>query len=124
MIIASAIAMAFVLAQQQPPPPERPEVTLLKADLGKCSADFAVKDADGKPVYGAKITVNIRYGFRGVRRADLEIGTNPDGLARVEGLPEKTRKPLAWEIRKGERKTSVEQKVAEQCTAKYAVTLK
>ncbi len=125
MLIASALTLAILLAQQPPPADSsRPEVTLLKADIGTCSADFTVKDTDGKPVYGAKITVNIRYGFGGLRRADLEIGTNPDGRARVEGLPEKTRKPLAWEIRKNDRKATVEQKVADTCAGTYVVTLK
>jgi len=39
----------------------------------------------------------------GVKRADLEIGTNSEGKARVEGLPRKAR-PLTYDIEKDGKK--------------------
>lgn len=108
-----------MLAQE----PSKPELPILKAGLGPCAADFTVKDADGKPVYLAMIHVRVRYGFMSIKRADLEVGTNSDGLARIEGLPDKA-KPLAYEIQKDTKKSTVEQNVASTCQGKFDVTLK
>ena len=52
MLLALMMFAIAVLAQQ----PERPaDVTLMKAALGgSCSADFPVKDAEGKPIVEVK----------------------------------------------------------------------
>jgi hypothetical protein len=114
------IATAALLAQSQ----STAEVTLMKAALGgSCSADFVVKDAGGKPVVGATVHVKMRYGFAGVKRADLEIETSPAGKVRIEGLPEKA-KPMTYEIKKDELKTEVTQDVIHTCHATFDVTLK
>jgi len=123
-MIAEALAL-IVLAQQ---PAKTPDVTLMKAALGgSCSADFTVKDADGKPVYAAMVHVKVRYGFAGVKRADLEVGTSSDGKARVETLPDKA-KPMVWEINKKdgdvEKKATVTQDVSDTCHATFDVSLK
>ena len=99
------------------------EVPVLKANLGSCSADFAVRGADGQPVYNATIHVRVRYGFMSLKRSDLEIGTNADGKARIEGLPSKA-KPLAYDIRKGAASAAVMQDVEAMCTAAFDVALK
>jgi hypothetical protein len=99
------------------------EVPVLKANLGDCSADFTVRGADGGPVYNATIHVRVRYGFMSVKRTDLEIGTNGDGKARIEGLPSKA-KPLAYDVRKDDLKAAVMQDVAETCRATFDVALK
>jgi hypothetical protein len=114
----AAIAFLFLLAQK----PD--DVTLMKANLGgSCSADFTVKDAAGKPVFGALVHVKVRYGFAGVKRADLEVGTSGEGKARIEGLPDKAR-PMTYDITKDDKKTDVTQDVADMCHATFDVTLK
>jgi len=119
-MLAAALAIA-ILAQQ---PAKPPDVTLMKAALGgSCSADFTVKDAAGKPVYAAMVHVKVRYGFGGVKRADLEVGTSAEGKARVEGLPDKAR-PMTWDITKDEKKAGVTQNVADMCHATFDVTLR
>src|SRR5437773_3499587 len=116
MLVAAAVA---ILLAQKPP-----DVTLMKAGLGgSCSADFTVKAADGKPVYAAMVHVKVRYGFAGVKRADLEVGTSSEGKARIEGLPDKAR-PMTWEIRKDEKKVEVTQDVSDMCHATFDVVLK
>lgn len=102
------------------PMPERP---VLKAGLGACSAEFRVRDADGSPSFGATIHVRVRYGVLGIKRTDLEVGTDSNGHARIEGLPAKA-KPLAYDIQKDGKKATAEQIVADMCQAKYDVTLK
>jgi hypothetical protein len=119
MLVALMLA-AIPLAQS----PQKTDVTLMKAALGgSCSADFTVTDAGGKPVVGATVHVKLRYGFAGVKRADLEIETSPNGKVRIEGLPDKA-KPMTYEIKKDELKTEVTQDVSSTCHATFDVTLK
>lgn len=106
-----------------PQAPARPELPVLKAGLGPCSADFTVKDADGAPVYLAMIHVRVRYGFANVKRMDLEVGTNSEGQARIEGLPNKAQ-PLAYDIQKDMKKATAEQDVASRCQAMFDIALK
>jgi hypothetical protein len=113
-------ALALALAAQSANPQEVP---VLKANLGNCSADFTVRGADGQPVYNATIHVRVRYGFMSLKRSDLEIGTNADGKARIEGLPAKA-KPLAYEIRKDTAAGAATQDVEAMCTASFDVALK
>lgn len=118
-------ALFAVLFFQQPAPAPAPaaELAVLDAKLGSCSADFTVTDADGKPVYNATIGVRVRYGFMSVKRMDLEVGTNSDGKARVDGLPAKAR-PLVFTIAKGDLKATAEQDLAASCKATHAIALK
>jgi hypothetical protein len=120
-MLIPTLALAAMFAQQPAPAPE-PDLAVISARLGPCSADFTVKDADGKPVYAATVHVRIRYGFMGIKRMDLEVGTNGEGKARVEGLPESAR-PLLYDITKADKKTTAEQDLAAQCKAAYDVTL-
>ncbi len=119
----TTLALAAALLAQQPADPPKPEVPVLKAGLGPCSADFIVKDADGMPVYAAAVHVRVRYGVLGIKRSDLEVGTNSNGEARIEGLPEKA-KPLVYDVQKAGKKATAEQNVATTCNAKYTLTLK
>jgi hypothetical protein len=113
-------ALALALAAQSATPQEVP---VLKANLGNCSAAFTVRGADGQPVYNATIHVRVRYGFMSLKRSDLEIGTNADGKARIEGLPARA-KPLAYEIRKDTAAGAAMQDVEAMCAASFDVALK
>jgi hypothetical protein len=122
MIITTLVA-ALALLQQPAPEAKKPEVTTINARLGDCSADFTVKDPDGKPLYNATIHVRVRYGFLGVKRMDLEVGANADGQARVEGLPDDAR-PLMYDITRGELKAEVQQDPSKRCSVTFDVSLK
>ena len=122
-MLITALLLAAITLAQQPTESPKPEVTVLNARLGPCSAEFTVNDADGKPVYAAMVHVLVRYGFMGIKRADLEVGTSSDGKARIEELPAKG-KPLTYDIQKDGKKVIVEQDLAKACEGKYAVTLK
>ena len=71
--------------------------------IGPCTADFTVTDADKEPVYAAKIKVHVAYGFMSARKLDLEIGTNADGKARFTGLPGPIKRGLYFEASEGDR---------------------
>src|SRR5262245_11165538 len=107
------LLIAAVLAQQPAEAPKQ-ELPVLKAGLGNCSADFTINDAVGKPVYLAVVHVKIRYGAMGVKRMDLEVSTNADGKARVEGLPAKAR-PLVYDIQKDNKKIIAQQNLEKEC---------
>jgi len=100
------------------------EVPVINGNLGPCSADFTVTDASSKPIYDAKIHVTILYGFMNKRKQDLEIGTNSDGKARLEGLPDKLKKPpLEFVVRSGDLNKTVPHDPAVDCHANFSVTL-
>jgi len=119
----AAFVLALAMAGVQAAAPPKPDLATISARLGMCTADFTVTDADGKPVYAATVHVRIRYGFLGLKRMDLEVGTNSDGKARVEGLPLGGRR-LVYDITKDTRKTTVEQDLTTTCHAMHAVALK
>ena len=68
-------------------------VPTVNAGLGPCSVEFTVTDLIHKPLYAAMIHGKFKYGFWGLRSMDLQISTNSNGRARVEGLPAKLRNP-------------------------------
>ena len=121
MLLALCFLTAFLLQQAAEQP--KPELPALKAGLGPCAADFAVKDADGKPVSQATIHARIRYGALSVKRMDVEVSTNEEGKARIEGLPTKA-KPIVYDIEKTGVKATAEQNLATGCLASLQVTLK
>jgi hypothetical protein len=116
------VALALALTQQPAAEPPAPELAVISARLGSCAADFVVEDADGQPIYAAVVHVRIRYGFLGIKRMDLEVGTDSSGRARVEGLPDKI-KPLTFDIQKMDTKGRVEQTHLSPCQAMYDVSL-
>ena len=120
MLLIATVLSAVTLAAQSP---ADPQLAVISARIGDCSADFTVKDVDGKPIYAATVHVRIRYGFMGVKRMDLEVGTNSEGRARVEGLPAKGT-PLTYDISQADRKGTVTQDLATSCRAKHEVSLK
>jgi hypothetical protein len=122
-LFIAAIALAAGSLAQEAPAPKPPELSVISARLGTCSADFIVTDADGKPIYAAMVHVRIKYGFLGLKRMDLEVGTNSDGKARVEGLPLNNR-PLTYDIAKADKKATAEQNVSTNCRATYELSLK
>ena len=121
MLLALFFLTTFLVQQAAELP--KPEIPVLKAGLGTCAADFVVKDADGKPVYQATVHAKIRYGALSVKRMDVEVNTNDEGKARIEGLPTKAR-PIVYDVQKAGSKGTVEQNVATGCEAALQVTIK
>jgi hypothetical protein len=118
-----AALIVWALAQQPAAPAAVPDTAVLDARIGPCTAEFTVKDESGAPVYAAMIHVRVRYGFLNIKRADLEVGTNGDGRARIDGLPEKAR-VLQYDIKRGAQKGTAMQDVSMTCHGTYVVALK
>ena len=100
------------------------DVPSISGGLGPCTADFTIVDASNKPVFDAKIHTVVKYGFMSKRDTDLEVGTNSDGKARIEGLPEKLKKPpMEFTIRSGGGTKSVTNDPAANCHPTFTVTM-
>jgi len=100
------------------------EIPVINGNLGPCTADFTVTDSSNQPLYDAKIQVTILYGFMSKRKSELEIGTNGDGKARFEGLPDKVKKPpLEFKIRSSDLSRSVKHDPAVDCHPSFTVAL-
>ena len=99
------------------------DVAVVKGGAGPCAADFVVSDSAGKGVYDAKIRIQIKYGFGGFHRLDASIGTNFEGKARFEGLPERIKGTGEFDVSKGGQTKTVPYDPQADCHAKYAVTL-
>src|SRR5262249_43914154 len=63
-------------AQPSPAPSPAQEVPAIDGGIGPCSLEMTVIEAGGKPVYAATVKVRITYGFAGIRKLNLEAGTN------------------------------------------------
>jgi hypothetical protein len=116
------MALAFVLAAVATAG-DKVEVPVINGMAGSCSANFTVTDSAKNPIYNAKIEVTLRYGFVGMRKSELQIGTNSDGKARVTGLPEKVKKPLEFRVSSGDLSKTVQVNPTEKCDSSVEVVL-
>lgn len=82
---------ALALRAKDNPPPDPHSVPVVDGGIGPCSVAFTVKDQSGSPVYNSRIRVHIAYGV--FHKMDLEVGTNVDGKARFNGLPNRVKRP-------------------------------
>jgi hypothetical protein len=99
-------------------------VPAVDAGLGDCFADFLITGTDNKPVYAAKVSVRVSYGFLNAHRLDLEVGTNVDGKARFNGLPGNLKHGLFFQASEGDRTGSAFDDPSKTCKAQFAITLR
>jgi hypothetical protein len=96
----------------------------MQGGAGPCSLELTVRGADGKPVYAATAKVHIKYGFGGIRRLDLEAGTNSEGKVKLAGLPARVqRPPLEFHASKDEFTGIASFDPSTECEAKRDITL-
>jgi hypothetical protein len=123
MIATVAVSLLFPLGAAAAIADQKPEVPVINGMVGSCSANFTVTDSEKKPIYNAKINVIIRYGFLGLHKSELQIGTNSEGRARVTGLPDKVKKPLEFRISSGSLSKTVLVNPTEKCDSSVEVVL-
>ncbi len=83
----------------QQPAPASPSATaqapqpipVMDGEAGPCTLELIVTTGHGVPVYAAIIRVHLAYGFAGIRKLDLQAGTNWEGKVKFVGLPSKIR---------------------------------
>lgn len=125
-----ALSIAFLfailspnLSAQNAAPVDPKTIPVIDGGIGPCSADFTVKDSSEAPVYDAKISVHIAYGFMSLHKLDLEVGTNTAGKARFIGLPDRTKQGLFFRASQGDREGSAFDDTAKTCKADFAIVL-
>jgi hypothetical protein len=112
-----------LLSRAQATAPNK-QVPVIEGGTGPCSLELTVRGADGKPVYAATVKVHIKYGFGGIRRLDLEAGTNSDGKVRFAGLPARVqRPPLEFRASKDEFTGIAAFDPSTECQARHDITL-
>jgi hypothetical protein len=122
-MIATAFGLAATLAcAAQAPDPH--SVPFVDGKTGPCSVEFTVKDASGSPLYNAQIHVHFSYGFWGVHKMDLQVGTNIDGKARINGLPSKAKIPLYFQAIQGNKEADFSYDPAVNCKAETTMVVK
>ncbi len=122
-LLAVWMAIFVCVLDSAPQAPGSAEGPVVKGGGGTCSADFVVTDSSGKGLYDAKIRIQLRYGFLGARRLELEVGTNAEGKARLEGLPDRVRRPTEFKVQRGGQSKSVPYDPEANCHARHEVTL-
>jgi hypothetical protein len=114
---------ALSIAQTKDSPAPQ-KVPVMDGGAGPCSLDLTLTDADAKPVYAATIKVHISYGFAGIRRLDLEAGTNSEGKVRFTGLPRSVHQgPLEFHASKDDLQGIATYDPAVECQAQRNIAL-
>ena len=97
---------------------------MIDGGAGPCSVEFTVIDAQAKPQYAATVKVHITYGFAGIKKLDLEAGTNVNGKVKFKGLPAKVhRPPLEFNATKDELTGVATYNPATECEATHDIML-
>lgn len=100
------------------------KIPVMDGEAGPCSLLLTVTDSNAKPVYAATIKVHIAYGFGGIRKLDLEAGTNSDGNVKFVGLPSRVRRPpLEFHATKDDVAGTATYDPSEECQAQHDVIL-
>jgi hypothetical protein len=121
--LCSILIAAPLLSWAQAPAPSE-KIPVIDGAAGSCSVELTVRGADGKPVYAATVKVHVKYGFGGMRRLDLEAGTNSDGKVKFAGLPARVqRPPLEFHGSKDELEGLASFDPSTECQAKREIVL-
>jgi hypothetical protein len=122
-VLCSILVAAPLLSRAQAPAPNE-KIPVIQGGAGPCSLELAVRGADGKPIYAATVKVHIAYGFGGMRKLDLEAGTNSDGKVKFAGLPARVqRPPLEFHASKDEFMGVAAFDPSTECQGKRDITL-
>src|SRR5258708_1175803 len=106
-LIVASISVVPGVSLARPQAPNSADIPVAKGGAGSCTADFVVSDSSGKGIYDAKIGIQIKYGFMVLHKLDLTVGTNYEGKARIEGLPEQIKGLAEFKVRHGEQSKTV-----------------
>ncbi len=124
VLMACAGSLQAQQATQSQQAADAKQIPVVDGNAGPCSVEFTVTDGQGHPVYAANIDVHIAYGFMGVHKLDLQVGTNFDGKASFTGLPQKVKGgTMYFRASQGERTGSAFYDPTNNCTASEGIFL-
>jgi hypothetical protein len=120
-----SVTLALAAQSQQPAPSAKPDdIPVTDGTSGPCSIEFSVTDADGKPVYAARIDVHLSYGAFGAYKLDMGVYTNTQGKARFTGIPAKVKKPpIEFNAKKDDLVGLASMDPATECQARHDIVM-
>ncbi len=123
MVLTLLLSASIGLRAKDNPAPDPHAVPVVDGSIGPCSVAFTVKDQSGSPVYNSRIRVHIAYGI--FHKMDLEVGTNMDGKARFNGLPNRVKRPPLefWATKDDLEGSATYDPGTEACTSVKAITI-
>ncbi len=122
--VLCSILVAVPLLSRAQAPASNEKVSIIDGGVGRCWLELSVLGVDRKPVYAATVKVHVKYGFGGMRRLDLEAGTNSDGKVKFAGLPARVqRPPLEFHASKDQLEGTASFDPATECQAKREIAL-
>lgn len=111
--------------QDSAQPTNTERMTTMDGEIGPCTLLLTVNGPDGKPVYDANVKVHIMYGIGGIKKLDMEAGTNVNGHVKFIGIPPRVHKaPLVFKATKDQLTGSVTFDPLQECDASKSITLK
>ena len=122
ILALAALSLAALQAHSSAADPK--SIPMVDGGLGPCSAEFTITDPSGSAIYAATIQVHIAYGFMSLHKMDLQVGTNADGKARFDGLPDKLKQSLFFRAFEGNREGSAFDDPNKTCKASFTVALR
>jgi len=100
-------------------------MTIMDGAIGPCTILLTVTGPDGKPVYDANVKVHIMYGIAGIKKLDMEAGTNVNGHVKFIGIPPRVHKaPLVFKATKDQLTGSVTYDPLQECDDSKSIVLR
>ncbi|HUO59261.1 MAG TPA: hypothetical protein VMU24_01245 [Candidatus Acidoferrales bacterium] len=134
VLVSSLVTVSGLYAQStaQPAPSQQPaqsnpseRMTVMDGAAGPCTILLTVSTEDGKPVYDSTVKVHMAYGIAGVKKLDMEAGTNISGRVKFIGIPPRVHKaPLVFKATKDQFAGSVDYDPLTECDASKSIVLK
>lgn len=112
-------------AQATAPPSTTERMTIMDGGIGPCTLLLTVAGPDNKPVYDSTVKVHVAYGIAGIKKLDMEAGTNVNGHVKFIGIPPRVHKaPLVFKATKDQLAGSVDYDPLTECDASKSIVLK
>jgi hypothetical protein len=120
---ALILMVAFQASTAAQETAEAHKVPIIDGGIGSCSVQFEVTDPSQKPVYAAKVSVRLAYGFMKIHKLDLQAATNIDGKVRFFGLSAKATQPLEFHARKDDAEGMAVVDLSKDCKSEHTIVL-
>ena len=124
LLLAGGSLAQAEMRQTTEPTTAPQKVPVIDGALGRCTLELTLLTSEGKPAAAATVKVRIAYGFAGIRKLDLEAGTNLDGKVKFTGLPSRVRQPpLEFHATKDQLEAVATYDPSAECHAVRKITL-
>lgn len=123
LLLALTLMLALQTGTAAQDNAEAHQAPIIDGGIGSCSVQFEVTDTSQKPVYAAKVSVRLAYGFMKMHKLDLQAATNIDGKVRFVGLSAKATQPLEFHARKNDAEGVAVVDLSKDCKSEHTIVL-